>query len=255
MSEEDNMQASNEAAADDTTAGESQAQEQTTEVNADQSVQTTEQPKESAPASEGDKSASTQNQEAKVDSKPVSRRSAAYRIQQLVEENKALKAQAQKPAQTDQYDWEAPPQEEESQLNIDARIQQAVQKALHPVISESSKAADDGEISELFTGEKAAERSKYEPRIREMWNQAQYKDVAAQDLYKIAKFDELSASMDTIKQQAVEEYKAALKEAKDSSASGTSNTSNRMGETSKSINDMTDEEFRQHNERVKAGLA
>ena len=126
---------------------------------------------------------------------------------------------------------------------------------MHPVISESSKAADDGEISELFTGEKAAERSKYEPRIREMWNQAQYKDVAAQDLYKIAKFDELSASMDTIKQQAVEEYKAALKEAKDSSASGTSNTSNRMGETSKSINDMTDEEFRQHNERVKAGLA
>lgn len=252
MSDEDNMQASENEATAEETAAESQTVEQTDDSN--DSQKTSGESTESAQTSEvkEDNKTAPQNQDAKIDSKPVSRRSAAYRIQQLANENKILKQQQQKPEQTDE--WEEPA-EDEPQPDIAALIAKEVEKRLNPVISESTKNADDGEISELFSGEKAEERSKYENSIREMWKLPQYKDVAAQDLYKIAKFDELSSSMDSVKQQAIEEYKAAQKEAKESSASGTSNTSNRTGKTEKSIVDMTDAELLDHNERVKAGLA
>jgi hypothetical protein len=124
---------------------------------------------------------------------------------------------------------------------------------LNPIVSESSKAADDSEISELFSG-KPEDRSKYEGQIRSFWNLPQYKDVAAQDIFNMLRGKEIEQTITQAKQQAIEEFKKAEREAKDSSASGTSN-SNRTGKGGKSIADMTDEEFIQHNERVKAGLA
>ncbi len=185
--------------------------------------------------------------------KPLSRRSAAYRVQQLLKENQELKKQA-KPAEPAQDEWEIP-LEEENQPDIAALIAREVEKRLHPVISESSKNADDGEISELFSGEKAEDRPKYEDRIRSMWNQPQYKDVAAKDLYKIAKYDEIAGSMDMVRQQAVEDYKKAQVEARNNSSGGSTNTSNRAGKSGKSVSEMTDKELLEHNERVKAGLA
>jgi hypothetical protein len=198
-------------------------------------------------ASTGDKSKSG-DQDSKQDSKPVSRRSAAYRISQLVEENKTLKQQLGKPSQ-EQDEWEQPAQDD-TQPNVAELVAKEVERRLNPIVSESSKAADDAEISELFSGDKAAERSKYEPRIREMWKLDQYKNVAAADLYRIASFDEAVSAATT---RAIEGYKQAQKEAKESSASGTSN-SNRTGKSGKSINDLSDEEFAQRNERIKAGL-
>jgi hypothetical protein len=253
MSIEDNtMQASDEATVEETTA-DSQTVEQTDDSNDSNVSQEAIESNESGSNAEvrEDNKPASQDQDAKTDSKPLSRRSAAYRIKQLVEENKTLREQ-QKPAAQDE--WELPLEDDEKP-DIEALIAKEVEKRLNPVISESTKNADDGEISELFSGDKAADRSKYEGKIREMWNLPQYKDVAAADLYKIAKFDELSSSMDSIKQQAVEEYKKAEREAKDSSAGGNSNISNRTGKTGKSISEMTDQELLEHNERVKAGLA
>ena len=73
-----------------------------------------------------------------------------------------------------------------------------------------------------------------------MWKLPQYKDVAAADLYKIASFD---VAVSSAVAKGIEDYKQAVKEAKDSSASGSANTSNRTGKGGKSIADMTDEEF------------
>ncbi len=202
---------------------------------------------ESQSASSSDKE-QTQNQAPKADSKPLSRRSAAYRIQQLVRENTELKKQQEKPVQ-EQDEWSEDTQTDDKP-DISALVAKEVEKRLNPVISESSKAADEAELSELFSGDKASERSKYEPKIREMWKLGQYKDVAAQDLYKIASFDDAVA---TATAKAIEDYKKAEKEAKESSASGTSN-SNRTGKGGKSINDLSDEEFAARNERIKAGL-
>ncbi len=94
----------------------------------------------------------------------------------------------------------------------------------------------------------------YEGQIRKLWNLPQYKDVAASDLLNMLRGKEMEQTITQAKQQAIEEFKQAQKEAKESSGSGSTNTSNRTGKGGKSINDMTDEEFRQHNERIKAGL-
>jgi len=200
-------------------------------------------------ASTGDKSKS-ENQDSKPDSKPLSRRSTVYRLKQLVKENNELKQQLKKPVQQDE--WEETPQEEESKPDIQALIDAAVEKRLHPVISESSKAADDAEINELFAGQ-PEERSRYESKIRSYWNLPQYKDVAAQDLYNMLRGSEIEQTVTQAKQAAIEEFKKAEREAKDSSASGSTNTSNRTGSQSKNVMEMNDEEFREHNERIKAG--
>lgn len=237
MADEADTQAAQAASVEETTA-DSQSDTQTQDSN----VTSTEGAGEST-ASTGDTKPS---QETDVkDSKPVSRRSAAYRIQQLVNENNQLRQQ-QKPVQQDEENTA-----QDDKPDIAAIVAREVEKRLNPIVSESSKTADEAELSELFTGDKAAERTKYESRIRELWKLPQYKDVAASDLYKIASFDEAVASATA---RAIEEYKKAEKEARESSTSG-SNTSNRTGKSGKSISDMTDEEFAAHNARVKAGLA
>jgi hypothetical protein len=232
------------------TAAESQTVEQTTQ-DAGDTQQSTEQTSDiegkADAASTGEKKPS-ETQDVKPESKPLSRRSAAYRIQQLVNENNELKKQVGKPKQ-EQNEWEEETAQDD-QPNIAELVAKEVERRLNPIVSESSKAADDSEINELFSGEKAGERTKYEPKIREMWKLPQYKDVAASELYKIASFDDAVSSAVT---KGIEEYKKAEKEAKDSSASGTSN-SNRTGKGGKSITDLSDEEFAARNERIKAGL-
>ena len=255
------MQESTDSSAEQT-AGESQSQEQTTQSDVG-GIQSQDQSTEQSQASDTDSGKAdsagssdkeqTQDQTQKTDSKPRSRRSASYRIQQLVNENNELKKQVGKPKQ-EQNDWDDEGASDEPKPDIAALVAQEVERRLNPVISEHSKSANDAEINELFSGDNAADKSKYEGRIREMWNLPQYKDVAAADLYKIAKYDELAGSIDSIKQQAIEEHKKAEKEAKESSASGNSSTSNRTGK-GKSITDMSDAELLEHNERVKAGKA
>lgn len=245
MADEATQEVEETSAVEETTA-DSQPVEQTQES---EQPSTDEKPAE--PASTDDKKPS-ETQDVKPEPKPLSRRSAAYRIQQLTRENKQLREQ-QKPAQ--QNEWDEEPATDDPQQSVAELVAKEVERRLNPVINESSKAADNGEINELFSGDRASERSKYEPKIREMWNdpKAPYKDVAADDLYKIAKFDELQASIPAIQQKAIEDYKQAEIEARNSSAGGNSNN-NRTGKGGKSINDLPDDEFLKRNERIKAGL-
>lgn len=253
MADEADLQVSEQGTSVEKTTVDSQSQEQTDDSNQTSTEQQVENQEgktdegQTDTASTGDQKQS-ENQDFKQDSKPLSRRSAKYRIQELTRKVKEL--ESQKKPQVEQDDWEETPQEDDKP-DIASLVAKEVEKRLNPVISESTKAADDAELSELFSGDKAVERTKYEPAIRDMWKLPQYKDVAATDLYKIASFNEAVANATA---KAIEEYKKAEKEAKESSASGTSN-SNRTGKGGKSVNDMTDEEFRQHNERVKAGQA
>jgi hypothetical protein len=226
------------------TAADSQSVEQTASHETSQDA-SSEASSNTDPASTGDKS-KVETQDPKPESKPVSRRSAAYRIQQLVEENKTLRQQ-QKPIEQDDLGDDTAT---DDKPDISELVAKEVERRLNPVMSEHSKAADDSELGELFSGDKASERSKYEGKIRSMWGLPQYKDVAAQDLYKIASFDD---AVSTAVSKAIEDYKKAEKEAKESSASGTSN-SNRTGKSGKSVADMTSEEFQKHNERIKAQL-
>jgi hypothetical protein len=182
---------------------------------------------------------------------PPSRRSAAYRIQELVRENKELKQQKAAPKEETVDEWGNPtaPTEDKPDpkyAKLESEIE-ALKGLVKPVMTNSQKAADEAEIAEVFTG-KPEEKAKYEGKIREMWELPQYKDLAASDLYKIATYDETIANA---KAQAVEEYKQAQKEAKDASASGSSNTSNRTGGH---VPAMTDAELLANNERVKAGV-
>ena len=250
MSDEDTtLQTSNEVPVEQTTA-DSQTVEQSADSNVEQTTESVEGETQVAEENKQEKVQEPENKPEEKPEKPISRRSAEYRIKQLVEENKNLKQQ-QQPVEQNEWEIQA---DNETQPDIQALIAQEVEKRLHPVISQSSKTADDGEISELFSGDKAGERSSYESKIREMWKLDQYKDVAASDLYKIAKFNDMSKSMDSVKQQAIEDYKKAEREARESSAGGNSNNSNRTG-TGKPISQMTNEEFEAHNERVKRGLA
>jgi hypothetical protein len=236
-----------ETSAAENTAGESQSQEQTNASHETSEGASGEQADKGQSASTGDKS-KVETQDPKPESKPLSRRSAAYRIQQLVNENNELKKQVGKPKQ-EQNEWEEDTPTDDKP-DISELVAKEVERRLNPVMSEHSKAADDAELGELFSGDKAAERSKYEGKIRAMWSLPQYKDVAASDLYKIASFDD---AVSTAVAKAIEDYKQAEKEAKESSASGTSN-SNRTGKSGKSVSEMSSEEFQKHNERVKAQL-
>lgn len=234
------------------TAAESQTDKQATgNETQDAGNQTGDQSKQNATASTGEQKPSAQD--VKTEQKPQSRRSAAYRIQELVRENNALKKQvAPKEEMVDEWGNPIEPTEDKPDpkyAKLEADIEQ-LKGLVKPVMTSTQKAADDAELGEIFAG-KADERAKYEEPIRKMWELPQYKDLAAADLYKIATYDDAVANA---KAQAVEEYKQAVKEAKESSASGSSNTSNRSG-NSRPIANMSDEELLAHNERVKAGTA
>jgi hypothetical protein len=247
MAEEANMQESIQDSSAEQTAGDSQTQEQSTGSEAQEQGQqeSGDQSKQSADASTGEQKPS-ENKEAKQEFKPVSRRSAAYRIQQLTKQVNDLKKSQQGSAQDDEGDEYAG---DDPKPDLAALVAAEVEKRLHPVMSEHTKTADDSEINEFFSGDKAAEKAKYEEQIRNAWKLDQYKDLAASDLYKIFTYEDAIANA---KAQAVEEYKKAEKEAKELSASASGNTSNRTG-TSKSLAEMTDEELVAHNERVKLG--
>lgn len=253
MADEANAQAVEQAAPVENTTAESatenQTEEQTSQTEGqDAKSQGQEQSdQDSSTASTGEKSKS-ETQDTK-ESKPLSRRSAAYRIQQLVEENKTLKQQIAKPKDPDE--WNEEPRADEP--NIAELVAKEVEKRLNPVVTASSQAADDAELTELFSGNNAADRTKYEGQIRSLWNLPQYKDVAAVDLLNMLRGKEMHQVLSKAREQAVEEYKKAQKEAKESSASGTSNT-NRSGKTGKSVADMSPKELEEHNQRVIAGL-
>ena len=222
----------------ETPATDSQPAEQTTEVT----------PASETPASTGENNTS-KTQDVKIEYKPTSRRSAAYRIQELVRENNALKQQVIPKTETvDEWGNPEPAGDppDPKYAKLEAEIEQ-LKGMVKPVMTNTQKAADDTELSELFTG-KADERAKYEEPMRKLWELPQYKDLAAQDLYKIATYDEAIAQAKT---QAIEEYKKAEKEAKESSASGSSAT-NRTGKTEKTAWDMTDEEFKAATDKARA---
>lgn len=204
MPDEIQVQESTDSTAE-TTAAESQTAEQTTSTGeAETKVE------ETSTASSGEKTEQAQGTQAKQEFKPVSRRSSAYRIQQLLKENSELKQGKPSEGEGDRSD---------EQPDIDQRVQQAVERALKPVISESTKAADDSELAEFFSGDKAAERQQYEPGIRELWKHPQYEKLSASDAYKLLTFDGAVAAAAT---KAVEEYKAAQVKAKGQSSGGSS---------------------------------
>jgi len=259
MADEANAQAAEESAATvenptADSASDNQTGEQTSQTTETQSDSSDKQEGKSEQSESSDAGSSDKDQSKTQDSKeskPLSRRSAAFRIQQLVEENKTLKKQL---GQSDkQDDWEEETRADDK-LDVAALVAQEVQKALNPVVTASSKAADDAELSELFSGNNAADRSKYEGQIRSLWNLSQYKDVAAVDLLNMLRGKEMDQHLSQARQQAVEDYKKAEKDAKESSASGTSNT-NRSGKSGKSVADMTPQELEEHNQRVIAGRA
>lgn len=175
--------------------------------------------------------------EAPKPEKPQSRRSAAYRLQQVLDENRALKQQLGTPPENG-----TPPAED-----INAMVQSAIKKALEPYQSATTKAADDAELAELYSSRPEAKA--HEAKLREMWGKPQYKDLAASDLLKIADYDSL---VERTTKQAIEEYKAAQTEAKKSSTGGNS-SSNRSGK-GKSVTEMTPEEFAEHNAQVMSKL-
>lgn len=255
MADEADMQESAQDSSVETTTADSQSEAQTQDSNAT----STEGAGENQSGSNADSSASTGDkqpsgtQDGKQESKPLSRRSAAYRIQQLTRENRELRQQAGQPTK-EQDEWGEAPAQGDSKPDIQALIDAAVEKRLNPIVSESTKTADDAEITELFSGDRASQRTEYEPQIRKLWELPQYKDVAASDLHAMLVGKNMDAIVQATRLQAVEDYKQAQKEAKESSGSGSSNTSNRTGKGGKSINDLSDEEFAQRNARIKAGL-
>lgn len=164
----------------------------------------------------------------KQEFKPSSRRSAQYRIQQLADENRELKRQlaGRQPQQDPEIEGDPQPTE---QPDINKQVSEEVNRRLDPVLNVHRQAADDQEISELFSGDNASKRASMEPRIREAWKLDQYKELAASDVYKVLNYD---ADLAAARVQAVEEYKKAAKEAKDSSGSGASARKNSSGEQS-----------------------
>lgn len=178
----------------------------------------------------------------KSDGKPRSRRSAAFRIHQLTQEIKDLKAQ-KAGKDGDQGDDDTDPADDKKP-DIAALVQQEVAKHLKPLETANTKAADDAELTELFAG-KPEEKAKYEGKIRDMWNLPHYKDLSAEDLYKIASYEDAMA-------KGAEEIRKADAEARASSS--TASSAARTSKTGKSVLEMTPEEFQQHNEKIKAKL-
>lgn len=249
MADEATTQEDEKSSAAEATAGDSATQDQATgSETQNNGNQTGDQSKQDAT---GDKSQSDQNKDNKQEFKPVSRRSAAYRIQQLTRENAELRKNQEK-SQQDTQDEGDENAGNDSKPDINKLVAEAVQAALKPVMNEHTKTADDSEINEFFSGDKASQRAEYEPQIRKLWELPQYKDVAAQDLHAMLVGRNIDSVVSKAVENALKQAKEADKEAKESSASGSSNTSNRTG-SGKSLADMTDEELLAHNERVKAG--
>jgi hypothetical protein len=231
------------AAPAETPAAESQVVEQTPAESGE--GQEPQKPAE-APASTGAQKPSPQ--EVKPENKPQSRRSAAFRIQELVRENNELKKQVAPKEEADEFGNPAEEKPDEKYAKLEAEIEQ-LKGLVKPVMTNSQRAADDAELSELFTGERAVEKSKYEEPIRKMWELSQYKDTSAADLYKIVAFDD---AVKAATEKAIAEYKEAEKQAKESSASGTNSGKNRTGKTEKTAWDMTDEEFKAATDKARA---
>lgn len=248
MSDEDTTQATTEEAVApvEPTTPESQPEEQTPAVS--------EPGQEPQKPAEGPAPTGEPKQEPKAEVKPTSRRSAQFRIQQLVNENNQLKSQiAPKQEQPSVDEWgntiePAAETPDPRYAKLEAEIE-ALKGLVKPVMTSTQKAADDTELSELFTG-KPEERTKYEEPIRKMWELPQYKDLAAVDLYKIATYEDAIANA---RAQAIEEYKKADKEAKESSASGSSSTNSRTEKPGqKTAWDMTEEEFKAVTDKARA---
>lgn len=180
--------------------------------------------------------------------KPLSRRSAAYRIQQLNDQIRDLKAGrgSQAAESNDQQDGGDTQDDQSKQPDISALVAAEVAKALKPYESATTRTADDAEINELFAG-KPEEQKKYEAAIREKWNLPQYKDLAAQDVYRIVSYDE---AVKAAVAKGIEDFKKAEKEAKDSSTGGSS-VRGKGGQ--KTAWDISDKEFKEQTDRVRAG--
>src|ERR1044072_3907481 len=135
MADEADTQVSQDTSAENT-AADSESGEQTTQ--SDTGTQEESQPSDADTgkadaASTGDKSSGTQD--VKQESKPVSRRSAAYRLTQALKENQELKKQLNKPKQ-EQDEWGDEPAQDESPPNIAELVAKEVERRLNPVISE-----------------------------------------------------------------------------------------------------------------------
>ena len=248
MADEATPQATDVAPAE-TTAPDSATDQQTTDSNqssTDEQVENQGKADQAKPAASDTKPSETQGD--KQEPKPLSRRSAKFRIQELVDKNKDLQDLLNQRNQVD--DDGVGEHRIDDQPNVAEIVQQEVKKQVDPIISESSRAADDAEINELFTGQ-TADREKYEGKIRSLWNLPQYKDVAASDLLNMIRGSQMDQLISQAKQAAVEEYKKAQLEANESSARGNSN-SNRTDKTN-DLSNLSDEELLKRNERVKAG--
>lgn len=183
----------------------------------------------------------------KTEVKPQSRRSAAFRIQQLNDQIRDLKAgKGAKAADSNDQQDDGNTQDDTKQPDIAAIVAAEVAKALKPYESATTRTADDAEINELFAG-KPDEQKKYEAQIREKWNLPQYKDLSAQDVYRMLSFDD---AVKAASAQAIETFKKAEKDAKESSTGGTS-TRGKGG--AKTAWDLSEAEFKAVNEKVRAG--
>lgn len=184
-------------------------------------------------------------------SPPRSRRSAQFRIEQLARENAELRKQNGNPPAP--ADPDEPPQPDDNpnptDPDVDLRLKR-IEKGTKLVLDHALSAEDNAELSELFSGEKASERAVYEPQIRAMWNNPQYKDLSAADAYALTKGKSLPDQIAKAKLQAVEDYKKAEIEAKNSSTGGSNSSANRNGRAPAIP---SDEEILAQNEKVKAG--
>ena len=127
------------------------------------------------------------------------------------------------------------PQPDEPKPDISKQVEEEVDRRLAPVLNEHSKAADDAELTELFTGDLAPERAKYERDHPRTVATAPVQGRRCQRPLQNRCFRRRSLPPES---QAVETYKKAQKEAKDSSSGG---TSARKGDKSESAWELTDE--------------
>jgi len=229
----------------ETPAADSEPVEQTTPPAAEGQPQETDKPSTAAPGEQGKPQEQAKPQ---APQPPMSRRSAKYRIEQLARENAELRKQNGLPAKAAEQPDEGEPQPTDPQPQPDVAklVEQEVAKRLNPVMSENSRAADDAEINELFTGSLATQKAEFEPKIREAWKLPQYKDLSAADLYKVLTYD---AELAKAKLAAVEEFKKAGKEAKESSGSG---TSARKDGKEKTAWDLSEEELKKVTDRARS---
>lgn len=252
MSDESDQQATGastdaQMAPADDTAADSQSVEQTgsqDQAGSDESAKADESDKgkaEPSTAGSGDKEQS-EKKDSQDSSQPKPRRS-SNRFSQLANENKVLKEENERLKGTGQNQDSGDDQDvENAKAAVEQVAEKVFEKRMAPVIEQAKAAEDDKELSEVFVGDRASQRTKYESKIRDMWKLPQYKDVAAEDLYKLISYGDVAA-------KTVETVKKASKEAKDSSTGG---TSARKGDKSESAWDLSEKEFQERNNKVRA---